>query len=131
MEIEIFTLCDYAVDNNGKLTVVGTFDTITSKNYPAKHPSMAIAARLRFGKEEFNDHEFQIKFTKKDDEDWFKPLSGKMTVGKNLDQEYATTNLVVNIQHITFKEPGKYSIELLINGEWKSGLHLKLQSELR
>jgi len=34
MEIEIFTLCDFAQDNNSKLTVVGTFDSIHSKQFP-------------------------------------------------------------------------------------------------
>ena len=33
MEIEIFTLCDFAQDNSGKLTVVGTFDGINSKQF--------------------------------------------------------------------------------------------------
>ena len=34
MEIEIFTLCDYAQDMKGKLVLVGTFDTIFPKQYP-------------------------------------------------------------------------------------------------
>jgi len=34
MEIEIFTLCDFAQDNSSKLTVVGTFDSIQSRQFP-------------------------------------------------------------------------------------------------
>ena len=32
MEIEIFTLADFAQDNNSKLTIVGTFDSINAKH---------------------------------------------------------------------------------------------------
>ena len=34
METEIFTLCDFAQDAGGKLTIVGTFDQISSANFP-------------------------------------------------------------------------------------------------
>jgi hypothetical protein len=46
MEIEIFTLCDFAQDNSGKLTVVGTFDGIHSKQFPFVQANFSVACRL-------------------------------------------------------------------------------------
>jgi len=55
MEIEIFTLCDFAQDNNSKLTVVGTFDAIYSKQFPFVQQSFSVACRLRFSEKEVGD----------------------------------------------------------------------------
>ena len=52
MEIEIFTLADFAQDNNSKLTIVGTFDSIHAKEFPTQHPACSIACRLRFAAKE-------------------------------------------------------------------------------
>ena len=61
MEIEIFTLCDFAQDNNSKLTIVGTFDSINGKQFPLQHPACAVACRLRFGAKETGDHSFRLR----------------------------------------------------------------------
>jgi len=61
MEIEVFTLCDFAQDNGGKLTIVGTFDSIGTKKIPATHPSCSLATRLRFSEKETGDHTFKFR----------------------------------------------------------------------
>ena len=38
MKVELFALCDFASDYGGKLTVVGIFDSIFTKQMPAVHP---------------------------------------------------------------------------------------------
>lgn len=52
MEIEIFSLADFAQDNQSKLTVVGTFDSINALQFPVQHSSCSIACRLRFAAKE-------------------------------------------------------------------------------
>jgi hypothetical protein len=42
MKIELFTFCDFAQENGGKLTIVGTFDTIVSRNFPCVHPQLSV-----------------------------------------------------------------------------------------
>ena len=63
MEIEIFTLCDFAQDNNSKLTVVGTFDSIYSKQFPFAQQSFSVACRLRFSEKETGAHDMRLRFT--------------------------------------------------------------------
>jgi len=50
MKLELFTLCDFAADYGGKLSVVGIFDTLGAKQVPAVHPQCAVAAKMRFEK---------------------------------------------------------------------------------
>ena len=38
VDIEIFTLCDAAADYQGRLNILGVFDTIFAPQMPASHP---------------------------------------------------------------------------------------------
>src|SRR6185436_13003411 len=82
MEIEIFTLCDFAQDNNSKLTVVGTFDSIHSKLFPFVQQSFSVACRLRFSEKETGAHDMRLRFTDGKREEVIKPIEGQMNIVK-------------------------------------------------
>jgi hypothetical protein len=47
MRAEIFTLCEYAqVGADGKLNIIGTFDTWFSATLPVVIPQLSVAVRL-------------------------------------------------------------------------------------
>ena len=50
MTIQIAVLCDAATDYNGKLNLLGTFDTILTSQLPAIHPQCSIALRIAFNR---------------------------------------------------------------------------------
>lgn len=127
MEVEIFTLSDFAQDNGGRLTIVGTFDQISSRTFPATHPSCHLSCRLRFGSKEAGEHNFRLKLIDAAGADVVPPMEGNINVSVAPGQEYAGLNLVVNLNQLKFEKAGRYSFELYINGEWKTGLPLILQ----
>lgn len=61
MEVEIFALCDAATDYGGRLNLLGTFEQIRTKQFPAAHPHFAVALRIRFERIEEGDHPVRIK----------------------------------------------------------------------
>jgi hypothetical protein len=126
MEIEIFTLCDFAQDNNSKLTIVGTFDSIHSKQFPVQHPSCSVACRLRFSAKEAGEHEIRIRMIDRDARETIQPIEGKINIGTPPNGQFATVNFIVNFNQLKFEKAGRYSFELYIDGEWKSGLPLIL-----
>lgn len=124
MITEIFTICDFAQDNgNGKLTIIGTFDNVMSKQFPCIHQQCALALRLRFSDKEIGMHSANIVL---------KNASGtevvpSIKVDFNVDAtsgSYGTANMIFNIANLPIKEPGKIAIELYIDDEWQSGLTL-------
>ena len=127
MEVEIFTLSDFAQDNGGRLTIVGTFDQISSRTFPATHPSYHLSCRLRFGNKEAGEHNFRLKLIDAAGADVVPPMEGNINVNVAPGQEYAGLNLVVNLNQLKFEKAGRYSFELYINDEWKTGLPLILQ----
>jgi len=126
MEIEIFTLCDFAQDNNSKLTIVGTFDSINAKQFPVQHPACAVACRLRFSDKEAGDHAFKLRMTDAAGKETLQPIEGNINIPPPANGQIVTINLVVNFNQLQFAKPGRYSFELYIDGDWKSGRPLFL-----
>lgn len=127
MEIEIFTLADFAQDNQSKLTIVGTFDSISARQFPAQHPSCSIACRLRFAAKEAGDHHFRLRLTDSGGKEIISPVEGNLQIGQNPAHEVVSINIVINFNQLQFEQPGRYSFELYIDGEWRSGLPLFLR----
>ncbi|HEY6504315.1 MAG TPA: hypothetical protein VIZ28_10100 [Chitinophagaceae bacterium] len=126
MEIEIFTLADFAQDNHSKLTIVGTFDSIQSKQFPCVHPSCTIATRLRFAAKEAGEHDFRLRLIDADGKEMIKPIEGTINISTPPNGQLMTINVVANFAQLKFEKPGRYSFELYLDGEWKSGLPLFL-----
>lgn len=126
MEIEIFTLCDFAQDNNSKLTIVGTFDSIHTKQFPAVHPACTVACRLRFAAKESGSHDFKLRLIDAGGKEVIQPIEGNITIGAPANGQFSSINFVVNFNQLKFEKPGRYSFELYIDGDWKSGLPLFL-----
>jgi hypothetical protein len=124
MEIEIFTLCDFAQDNNSKLTVVGTFDSIHSKQFPFVQQSFSVACRLRFSEKETGGHDMRLRFTDSKGNELIKPIEGQMNIAQPRNGQYSAVNLVFNFNQVKFEKAGRYSFELYIDDEWTSGLPL-------
>jgi hypothetical protein len=124
MEIEIFTLCDFAQDNNSKLTVVGTFDSIHSKQFPFVQANFSVACRLRFSEKETGPHDMQLRFTDGNKKEIIKPIEGQMNIATPKNGQYSAVNLVFNFNQIKFEKAGRYSFELYIDDQWTSGLPL-------
>lgn len=120
METEIFTLCDYAQDFHGKLTIVGTFDSINAPALPVQIPNCSVATRLRFANNEAGSHSGYIVF-KHRDTPVIPQLNFNLTAAEG-PVGYSTSNLVLNIGNLRLNDPGKYTIELYLDGQWKSGL---------
>jgi hypothetical protein len=126
MEAEIFTLCDFAQEANGKLTIVGTFDRINNiKEFPYVHPSCSVACRLRFASKEGGSHQFRLRLIDKKGKE-ISSIQGDINIGPAPGAEYMTVNIPIHYNQIRFEEEGRYSFELYIDDKWISGLPLTL-----
>jgi hypothetical protein len=124
MEIEIFTLCDFAEDIGGKLCIVGTFDTIFAHNFPAVHPSFSLAARIRFDQSETGKHPFSVSFVDEDGREFLPPVEGGLEVKPRPGYNVSTTNMCFTIGQIQLQKPGKYIIDLVLDGKPERSLPL-------
>lgn len=116
MDIQIAILCDAATDNNGKLNILGTFDTICTAQLPAVHPQCSIALRMTFSKVEEGQHKVKMNFVDEDGRLVMPSIDIPIEVAVPDDSIFVSRNFIVNIQHLKFEKPGLYSIDIAMDG---------------
>jgi len=117
MNIEAFLLCDAATEQQGKLNVLGAFDTIYAKQLPATHPACAIALRIRFEMSEGGDHPVKILVIDQDAKPAGPKLEGNVSVRIVEGMDSVVTNLILNIQGLHFEKYGQYRIDLTVDNQ--------------
>jgi len=126
MKIELFTFCDFAQENGGKLTVVGTFDTIISRNFPCTHPQLSVVIRIRFDLWEFASHSFRIETRDLNGEMNMDPISGSLDV-KGVGNATAVSHLVFTIGNLFFKAPGMVNFTLFVDEKETASIPLYIR----
>ena len=117
MNVEAFLLCDAATDQQGKLNVLGAFDTIYAKQLPIIHPACTIALRIRFEISEEGSHPVKILVIDEGANPVGPKLEGKINVKVREGMDSTITNLVLNIQGLKFEKYGRYRIDLTIDNQ--------------
>lgn len=126
MVVDLFTLCDGAYNYNGKLTIVGTLDTISVVELPAK-VQFGIAMKLRFGKEEAGNHTLIVRI--KDPDGNNIPPDMKLCMPINPSVADTVVSLAVNAQGLSFDQIGKYKVYILVDDAVKGTYTFNLQKE--
>ncbi len=118
MNVQVAVLCDAATDDNGKLNLLGAFDTILTPQLPAVHPQCSIALRITFYQEDEGQHKLRVNFVDADGRS-IMPNFPALPVQVVLPEEthFVTRNFIVNLQHIKFDQPGLYSVDVFVDEE--------------
>jgi len=124
MQIEVFSLCDAATVEGGKLNILGAFDTIMAVKTPVTHPHCTVALRFRFQSIEGNAHKISVKFVDVDGEHVIPPANGVIKINFANEQRSGSANLVLNLQGLKLAKFGEYSIDLAVNGKNSASLPL-------
>lgn len=80
MQIEVFSLCDAATTDGGKLNILGAFDTVWTKKTPLIYPQCAIALRVRFEHDERGEHKVTVSFVDLDGKHVIAPANGSLNI---------------------------------------------------
>ena len=124
MNIQVAVLCDAATDDNGKLNLLGAFDTIYTQQLPAVHPQCSIALRVTFGHEDEGRHKLRLNFVDADGRSIMPGIDIPVAVVLPGDSHFGTRNFVVNIQQLKFENPGVYSIDLTLDDQPQASIPL-------
>ena len=125
MNIQVAVLCDAATDDNGKLNLLGAFDTIYTQQLPAIHPQCSVALRVTFFSDDEGKHELRFNFVDADGHSimpGFPPIPVDVTLPD--DMHFGTRNFIVNIQQLKFENPGLYSIDIRLDDQSQASIPL-------
>ena len=127
MTIQVAVLCDAATDYNGRLNLLGTFDTIYASALPTQHPQCSIAIRIAFERNEEGRHKVNLNFVDEDGQPIMKNMQVPVEVMFPPDATFMSRNLVINILQMTFAKAGLYSIDLSLDDRPLSSIPLAVK----
>jgi len=117
MDIEIFTLCDFAQGQFGKTTIVGAFDSIYVNQVPFNFPQCHVAARIRFRNSESGKHSFSISILSPDGMPVIPILRGDFKIPEVPGRDSSVQNIVLGINGMPIATYGRHSIVFSVDGQ--------------
>ena len=117
MELLVATLCDTAVENQGKLNVIGAFDAVIAQSFPAGF-AYTLVLRFSFTAEDHGTHKFSISL--KDDSgeaDTQAPNEAELTVNMPAGTKgFSTQNMIQPLQG-NVQKSGNYHFAVNFDGK--------------
>ncbi len=127
MNIQIACLCDAATDYQGKLNLLGTFDSIFTRSLPAVHPSCAIVLRIIFTRVESAKHRIRIDFVDEDGKGVIQPLDLPFDIRMPPGATSLSRNFIINLQQIKFDRVGSYSVDVALDDRHEVSIPLTVR----
>jgi len=125
MNVEIFSLCDAATDQQGKLNILGAFDTVFAKDIPVVHAQCAVALRIRFQRIEQGEHKITVHLIDADGNLVIPSLDANINISElPQNQDSVAINMVLNLQRLKLEKYGEYAINLAMDGRQDASLPL-------
>jgi hypothetical protein len=117
VEVAFAAVADSAnVSHEGKLNILGVFDSIVAKAFPAHHPSMAFAftLRLEYG-DQNRDLALDVSLVDQDGRKLWGAI-GKVTVGDVSPGQFVHRHQIMNLLGVQFPAPGRYRFRVKLEG---------------
>lgn len=128
MEVTLAVLADYSnVSKEGKLNILGIFGIIRARNFPAVHRSMQLVMTFEAPRSEVNTNKnIQIRLLDSDGKQILEIGSQFMLPNSASGEMIIKSNHILSLNDLVFEKPGDYAFSILINGEEKKSVPLKL-----
>lgn len=120
MEIALAAIADSAnVSREGKLNLLGVFDSIRTKTIPTTHPSMAFAFRVRFEHQDQQQrHRLEVRLIDMDGRPLFTGTA-RVEVGRIPPGQFVHSSQVLQINNLEFQKAGRYRFRITSEGQEK------------
>lgn len=118
MQVLLATLCDAATDYQGKLSLLGAFDTLCARELPVVHPQCALALRMSFDPQDPSRHHLRIACIDPAGHECLPPFEDVIHVTfPSPFLPFVTRNVVLNLQRIRFEKAGLYRFAVENNNQ--------------
>ena len=113
MKVEISTLCEYASEHLGQLTIVDTFDAIFALKFPWR-AYFHFAAKINLEETRNNYQKITMKIVKADEsQEKLIEVQGAYKQIANAEK----MNLVAGLKGLIFNSPGEYKFQVFFDGD--------------
>lgn len=117
MQVLLATLCDSAAEYQGKLSLLGAFDTLCARELPVVHPQCSLALRICYDPPDAGPHQMRIRCVDPAEKECLPPFEPLIDVTFPTPfLPFVTRNLVLNLQRVKFDKAGLYRFLVEDNG---------------
>ncbi len=114
MDVDLAVVADAAnVSQEGKLNILGVFDTIWAREFPFRHPAMVFVLRVRADFTDQGSYDLQVRLIDADGGQLFK-AGGPLTVPHGVPGRPVKPHVIMGLAGVTFHKPGDYSFEVVL-----------------
>jgi len=123
MKVLLLQAADYAnITRDGKLNIMGIFSEINAPNFPARHPSMHLVAKLGAELGEYGQTRMLLILLKDSDGNDIMSLSAPIEIPKGEGGRKPEVNAILELKDIVFPKPGPYQFIVLVDKDFKGDL---------
>ena len=119
MKIDLVTLCDAAVEANGRLHVLGTIDYFWAATVPYVHPKCTLAARVRWeGHEGIQKHRLRVQLVDADRCQVGPQFTRKFTSPASAHVDVPLVrHIIIDVELLRLDTFGPYGVRVEVDGE--------------
>lgn len=115
MDVTLAVCCDAAnVSREGKLNLLGIFNSIHAAQYPCTHPHLAFVLRVEARLGEEGVYPLEIKLADEDGQEVFK-INGQLSLRGAQPGRPMTAQTIMDINNLQVPKPGTYSFEIFVD----------------
>ena len=126
MKLNLFSICEGAFNNKGRLTIVNTYDIITAPSFPLKMP-IGVAMTISFEPNDDGKHIIVLHITNVGKNIEIAKMESEVSIPK--DDEGGFLNFVSNVTGFVFPEAGEYMFDLTVDGNSIGGYLMKVKEK--
>ncbi len=129
MKITLGLIADSAnISLEGKLNILGIFDTIHAMKFPCRNPQMTLITKIETELTDSHDISRDIKIILEDeDANELFSISGNFNFKNSPPGERGTTSSIITLTDLVFEKPGNFSFKISIGAEVMADIPLKLR----
>lgn len=127
MEISLALLADGAnASQDGKLNILGIFNSLAAQSFPAVHPQLHLVLQFEATRaEEGKTKQIEIQLADGDGAKLFN-IGAQLVVPNGLPGQRIRMNHILALNGIRFPKPGDYVFNVLIGGDQRAAVDLRL-----
>ena len=116
LRIEIFAVCDGATEQDGRLSLLGTYELLKAASFPFTLPQATLVLRLRFWPAELREHQVRLAMTGPDGQPVGQPLEGKVILQPARADRSTAYNVIAQLHQLPIEQPGEYTFDFYLDG---------------
>lgn len=118
MILRLAAVCESARErHDGRIDMSGIFSELSAPGFPARQDEMFVVFVIEWGADEAGEQPLRADLVDQRDRKVLTIQGGTEVDARGPDRPPARTQLVMRLENVVFREPGRYRFDLVAGGD--------------